>query len=252
MPQVISFFKKYETQLSSIAIGSFGPIDICPDSKTYGYITSTPKISWQNFDFIGYLKTKLKEMPLYWTTDVNAAAYGEYIDGHGQGYSSVVYYTVGTGIGGGALQNGKFIEGFSHPEMGHMIVRNHPNDYFKGNCPYHQNCLEGMAAGPAIEKRIGIKGQDLPEDHPFWEIEAFYVAQCIYNTTMMFSPDIIILGGGVMKQVHLQTKIHHEFKKIMNNYVDLPPLEKYIVFPKLGDQAGIIGCLGLAKKIASF
>ncbi|EGP4849405.1 MULTISPECIES: ROK family protein [Enterococcus] len=252
MPQVISFFKKYETQLSSIAIGSFGPIDICPDSKTYGYITSTPKISWQNFDFIGYLKTKLKEMPLYWTTDVNAAAYGEYIDGHGQGYSSVVYYTVGTGIGGGALQNGKFIEGFSHPEMGHMIVRNHPNDYFKGNCPYHQNCLEGMAAGPAIEKRIGIKGQDLPEDHPFWEIEAFYVAQCIYNTTMMFSPDIIILGGGVMKQVHLQTKIHHEFKKIMNNYVDLPTLEKYIVFPKLGDQAGIIGCLGLAKKIASF
>lgn len=251
MPQVVSFFKKYETELSSIAVGSFGPIDIHPESKTYGYITSTPKIPWRNFDFIGYLKRNFEKIPFYWTTDVNAAAYGEYIAGHGQGHSLVVYYTVGTGIGGGALQNGRFIEGFSHPEMGHMIVRNHPDDHFKGNCPYHQNCLEGMAAGPAIEKRIGIKGQDLKEDHPFWDMEAFYIAQCIHNTTMMFSPDIIILGGGVMKQVHLQEKIHREFSKLNQNYVAHPKIEEYIVFSKLGDQAGIIGCLGLAQKIAS-
>ncbi|OTN91533.1 ROK family protein [Enterococcus faecium] len=252
MPQVISFFKKYETQLSSIAIGSFGPIDIHPDSKTYGYITSTPKIPWQNFDFIGYLKIHLKEMPLYWTTDVNAAAYGEYIAGHGQGCSSIAYYTIGTGIGGGALLNGRFIEGFSHPEMGHMIIRTHPDDHFKGICPYHYNCLEGMASGPAIEKRTGTKGQILPKNHPVWDTEAFYIAQCAYNTTLMFSPNIIIFGGGVMKRTHILKKIHHEFTKLINNYIDLPKIEEYIVLPKLGGQAGIIGCLGLAKRISSF
>lgn len=246
MGLVIEFFKKYQKDLKALGVGSFGPIDIHQDSETYGYITSTPKLAWQNFDFVGTLK-KYFELPVAWTTDVNAAAYGEYSFGHGQGLKSVVYYTIGTGVGGGALQDGKFIEGFSHPEMGHMMTVPHPDDSFKGNCPFHGNCLEGMAAGPAIEKRNGKKGQDISIHDSFWEIEAYYIAQCAYNTTLMLSPDIIIFGGGVMKQRHMVEKVQAALKKMMNNYVQTPDLSQYIVTPKLEDDAGTLGCLALAK-----
>lgn len=247
MTLVIDFFKRYEDQLVSIGIGSFGPIDIHRDSKTYGYIISTPKLAWQNFDFIGTIK-KVFDLPIVWTTDVNAACYGEYVRGNGKGVNSVVYYTIGTGIGGGALQNGIFVEGFSHPEMGHILVSRNSKDAFEGNCPFHRNCLEGMASGPAIEKRLGQKGQNLNEDDPFWKIEADYIAQCAYNTTLMFSPDVIIFGGGVMQQEHLVEKVRHRFKELVNNYVKVPDLEKYIVTPKLQNSAGIIGCIALAKE----
>ena len=167
MALVIGFFKKYADQLMSIGVGSFGPIDIHRDSKTYGYITSTPKLAWQNYNFVGALKKEF-DLPIAWTTDVNAACYGEYVKGRGDGVNSVVYYTIGTGIGGGALQKGTFIEGFSHPEMGHVLVSRNPKDDFEGSCPFHGHCLEGMAAGPAIEKRLGRKGQDLSEEDPYW------------------------------------------------------------------------------------
>lgn len=202
---------------------------------------------WQNFDFVGTLK-KYFDIPIAWTTDVNAACYGEYVSGHGKGLSSVVYYTVGTGIGGGALQDGNFVEGFSHPEMGHMLVKRHSEDTFSGNCFFHNDCLEGMASGPAIEMRTGIKGQDLSEENPAWEIEADYIAQCAYNTTLMFSPDIIIFGGGVMQQDHLKKKVQKRFTELINGYVNTPKIEKYIVTPKLADNAGTIGCLALAKE----
>lgn len=247
MRAVINFFKRYSDQLESIGVGSFGPIDIHRKSKTYGYVTSTPKIAWQNFDFVGTLKKQFN-LPIAWTTDVNAACYGEYISGYGKGLSSVVYYTIGTGIGGGALQNGNFIEGFSHPEMGHMLVKRHSEDNFSGNCPFHQDCLEGMAAGPAIEKRAGVKGQNLSENDPIWEMEAFYIAQCAYNTTLMFSPEVIIFGGGVMKQKQMKEKVQEKFIELINGYVDTPPIEDYIVTPKLADNAGITGCLALAKE----
>lgn len=248
LAKVIGFFKKYQKELRGIGIGSFGPIDIHPESETYGYITSTPKLAWQNFDFVGTIKKKLA-VPVAWTTDVNAACYGEYVAGNGQGLDSVVYYTIGTGVGGGGLQKGKFIEGFSHPEMGHMLVKNHPADDFVGNCPFHHNCLEGMAAGPAIEKRLGRKGQDLAMDDPFWEIEAEYIAQCAYNTTLMLSPDVIIFGGGVMQQKHLQQKVRTAFEKLLQGYVKTPNLSAYLVTPALGDNAGVIGCLALAKNM---
>lgn len=247
MRAVINFFKRYSDQLESIGVGSFGPIDIHHKSKTYGYVTSTPKIAWQNFDFVGTLKKQFN-LPIAWTTDVNAACYGEYISGYGKGLSSIVYYTIGTGIGGGALQNGNFIEGFSHPEMGHMLVKRHSEDNFSGNCPFHQECLEGMAAGPAIEKRVGVKGQNLSENDPIWEMEAFYIAQCAYNTTLMFSPEVIIFGGGVMKQKQMKEKVQEKFIELINGYVDTPPIEEYIVTPKLADNAGITGCLALAKE----
>ncbi|MUO33819.1 fructokinase ScrK [Enterococcus gallinarum] len=247
MALVIDFFKEYEDQLVGIGIGSFGPIDIHRDSATYGYITSTPKLAWQNFDFVGTMKQAFN-LPIAWTTDVNAAAYGEYIFGKGKGLSSVVYYTIGTGVGGGALQDGRFVEGFSHPEMGHMLVVPHPDDSFKGSCPFHGNCLEGMAAGPAIEKRLGKKGQDLSEDEPFWNIEAEYIAQCAYNTTLMLSPDVIIFGGGVMKQRHMVEKVHQAFERLVNGYVKTPAITDYIVTPELEDNAGTLGCLALARE----
>lgn len=247
MELVIDFFKKYQEDLVSIGVGSFGPIDIHRESDTYGYITSTPKIAWQNFDFVGTLK-RYFNIPIAWTTDVNAACYGEYVAGNGKRLSSLVYYTIGTGVGGGAIQEGRFVEGFSHPEMGHMLVRRHKADSYEGNCPFHHDCLEGMAAGPAIEKRADIKGQDLPEDHPIWEIEADYIAQCAYNTTLMFSPDAIILGGGVMKQSHLMKKIQVRFKELMGSYIDYPNVEEYLLMPGLGDNAGTMGCLALAKE----
>ncbi|MCD5002825.1 ROK family protein [Enterococcus saccharolyticus] len=246
MTQVIDFFNNYKEELVAIGVGSFGPIDIHQDSETYGFITSTPKLAWQNYDFVGALKAAF-DVPVAWTTDVNAAAYGEYVFGNGKGLSSVVYYTIGTGVGGGALQEGRFVEGFSHPEMGHMMVVPHADDDFAGSCPFHGNCLEGMAAGPAVEKRNGRKGQDIPEDDPFWEIEASYIAQCAYNTTLMLSPDVIIFGGGVMKQRHMVEKVHQAFKKLLNGYVKTPELDKYIVTPALEDNAGTLGCLALAK-----
>ena len=247
MALVIDFFKKYEDQLVEIGIGSFGPIDIHRDSATYGYITSTPKLAWQNFDFVGTMKQAFP-IPIAWTTDVNAAAYGEYVFGKGKGLSSVVYYTIGTGVGGGALQDGRFVEGFSHPEMGHMLVVPHPDDSFEGSCPFHGNCLEGMAAGPAIEKRLGKKGQELSEDEPFWSIEAEYIAQCAYNTTLMLSPDVIIFGGGVMKQRHMVEKVHQAFERLVNGYVKTPAVADYIVTPELEDNAGTLGCLALARE----
>ena len=247
MPQVIAFFNQYKDDLAAIGVGSFGPIDIRQTSDTYGYITSTPKLAWQHYNFLGAMKAAF-DIPMAWTTDVNAAAYGEYAFGNGQGKSSVVYYTIGTGVGAGALQDGKFIEGFSHPEMGHMLVVPHKDDHFEGACPFHGNCLEGMAAGPAVEKRNGRKGQDIPQDDPFWEIEAEYIAQCAYNTTLMFSPEVIIFGGGVMKQRHMVEKVHAAFTRIMQGYVATPAIEEYIVTPALEDNAGTIGCLALAEK----
>ncbi|MDH6363725.1 fructokinase [Enterococcus sp. PF1-24] len=168
--------------------------------------------------------------------------------GRGQGLSSVVYYTIGTGVGGGALQDGRFIEGFSHPEMGHMLVQRHPADDFSGSCPFHGSCLEGMAAGPAIEKRLGKKGQDLTEDDPYWEIEANYIAQCAYNTTLMLSPDVIIFGGGVMKQRHMMKKVHQAFTELLQGYVTTPDLADYIVTPALEDNAATVGCFALARE----
>ncbi|MFR6671250.1 MAG: ROK family protein [Enterococcus avium] len=248
LANVVEFFSKYQKELQSIGVGSFGPIDIHPESKTYGYVTSTPKNGWAQTDFVGYLKQTLP-VPIAWTTDVNAACFGEYVAGHGLGMTSVAYYTVGTGIGGGVIQSGKFVEGFSHPEMGHMLVHRNSEDSFEGACPFHSNCLEGMAAGPAIEKRIGKKGQELAPEDSFWEIEADYLAQCAYNTTLMFSPEIIIFGGGVMKQPQLIKKVRERFAELLNGYVKIPPLEKYLVTPKLEDNAGVIGGLALAKEI---
>lgn len=243
LSHVFEFFDQFK--LDSIGIGSFGPIDVNKKSATYGYVTTTPKVAWTNFDFLGAVK-KRYEIPVGWTTDVNAAALGELKKGAAIGLDSCVYLTVGTGIGGGAVANGKLLAGYGHPEMGHMLVRLHPDESYGGFCPYHGNCLEGIAAGPAIEGRYGVKGHELADKIEVWQMEAYYLAQALMNYTLILSPERIVLGGGVMKQNQLYTLVREEFKKLMAGYVAVPPLEEYIVAPGLGDNAGVTGCLLLA------
>lgn len=245
MKEVFAFFDQYT--LNAMGIGSFGPIDVNPDSTTYGYITTTPKTAWQNYDFVGAIKNRYA-IPVGWTTDVNAAALGEIKQGAAAGLDNCVYLTVGTGIGGGAVVNGELLEGYGHPEMGHLLVQMHPEDTFEGSCPYHGNCLEGLASGPAVEKRYGKKGHLLSEQANVWDIEAFYLAQALMSYTLVLSPERIIIGGGIMKQAQLYPLIREKFAALMNGYVNLPDLEKYIVAPGLEDNAGITGCLLLAAQ----
>lgn len=241
---VFNFFDTY--QVDAIGIGSFGPIDVNPLSSTYGYITSTPKPGWKNFPFLEKMKERY-DIPFAWTTDVNAAAYGEIKKGAAIGKNSCIYITVGTGIGAGIVVDSKVIHGFGHPEAGHILVKRDERDSYEGTCPYHKDCLEGVAAGPAIGNRFGIKAQELPKEHVAWEIEAYYLAQALVNYTLVLSPEKIIFGGGVMKQTQLFPLIYKEFTKLMNGYVSTPELEEYIVPCALGDNAGITGCLLLAQ-----
>ena len=246
MGKVISFFEKY--QLVAMGIASFGPIDINSNSATYGYITNTPKVGWKNYDFLGTLQAKF-DIPYAWTTDVNGAAYGELKKGAAKGAASCVYLTVGTGIGGGVVVNGQVLAGYGHPEIGHLIMRRHPEDKFGGKCPFHKDCLEGLASGPAIEQRQGgIKAYVIPQDNQAWKIEAYYLAQACVDLTVTLAPEKIVFGGGVSKQKQLFPLIRDSFKTQLNGYVPTPPLAEYIVPVALGDDAGITGCFLLAQE----
>lgn len=244
MDQVIRFFKKHP--LEAIGIGSFGPIDVDQHSKTYGQITTTPKTAWKDFPLMQTVKEAFP-VPIGFNTDVNAAALGESKYGAAKGLDSCLYITVGTGIGAGAVVNGQLLQGLSHPEMGHILIRRHPEDEFIGNCPYHRDCLEGLAAGPAIEKRWGDKGDKLQAQPQVWELEGYYLAQALMQFILILSPKKIILGGGVMKQKPVFHSIYHHLTEMLNGYVQLPELTDYIVSPGLGDEAGITGALELAK-----
>ena len=216
MGSVIDFFKN--KQVEAIGIGSFGPLNIDPQSPFYGFVTTTPKPGWANYPFLDMFR-KVFDVPFGWDTDVNAAAYGEATWGAAKGLDSCVYFTVGTGVGVGVYSEGKLIHGLVHPEGGHVLTRRHPKDRFAGVCPYHGDCLEGMASGPAIEARWGVKGSEIPGDHPAWEIEAFYIGQAISNVILMLSPKKVILGGGVMHQLQLFPLICSEVRKNLNGYV---------------------------------
>lgn len=243
--KVFELFDRYS--LKSIGIGSFGPIEVNKQSEKYGYITSTPKENWSDIDFLGAFKRRY-QTPIGWTTDVNAAALAEYELGAARKEKSCLYLTVGTGIGGGAIIDGQLLEAFNHPEMGHFYPRRHPKDQYTGRCKYHGDCLEGLASGPAIEERYGISAKKINKDHEAWVLEAYYLAQAAMTYTTILRPDCIIMGGGVMSQKHLFTQIRKEFKKMMADYLDLPPIEDYILPTALGDQSGIIGALLLAAE----
>lgn len=245
MEEVIAFFQKHP--IKAIGIGSFGPIDVNEESPTYGYITSTPKTAWKNYPFVQAIKEAF-DIPVGFNTDVNAAALGEAKLGAAKGLDSCLYITVGTGIGAGAVVQGKLLQGLSHPEMGHILVRRHPEDKYLGKCPYHKDCLEGLAAGPGIEERWGEKGIQLAERDEVWDLEGFYIAQALMQYILILSPKKIILGGGVMKQKQVFSYIHKHLVELVHDYVELPELSDYIVSPGLGDNAGITGSLMLAHE----
>lgn len=245
MPKVIEFFKKYP--IKAMGIGSFGPIDVNLESKTYGFITSTPKIAWRNYPFVQSILDAFA-VPTGFNTDVNVAALGEATLGAAKGLDSCLYITIGTGIGAGAIVQGKLLQGLSHPEMGHILIRRHPDDSYRGKCPYHLDCLEGLAAGPAIEERWGAKGVNLEDKDEVWDLEGYYTAQALMQYILILSPKKIILGGGVMHQRQVFTAINKYLKEFVSGYVTLPDLETYIVSPGLGDKAGIIGALLLADQ----
>ncbi|ARY90515.1 MULTISPECIES: ROK family protein [Lacticaseibacillus] len=243
--QVIGYFKAHPAD--RIGLASFGPIDVNRKSDQYGYITKTPKAGWQFFDILGTLQKHFPDTKFAFTTDVNAAAYGELKAGAGKGLDDLVYWTVGTGVGAGIVQNGQLLQGYSHPEAGHIILRRHPDDTFAGNCPFHGDCLEGMTSGPALQKHWGKPAKDLPADHPAWDLEAYYLAQACVDLTLTVAPEKIVFGGGVMHQQQLFPKIRNQFNRLLNDYVTVPPLDSYIVPIDLADNAGAIGAFLLAQ-----
>lgn len=235
---------------AALAIGSFGPLDLKLDSSTYGFVTNTPKPGWSNTDFLGPIQEAL-QVPAVFETDVNAALAGEAEWGAARGLQHAAYFTIGTGIGGSLMIDGNLIHGEGHSEMGHMRVRRHADDYFEGCCPFHQDCLEGLASGTAMNKRWGTNAEYLEKDHPAWEIEADYIAQACLNLLMIAPPQKIILGGGVMEQEHLFPMILDFLKKHHNNYGTSPKWDGLVAPPELGNNAGLLGCVALGQKILS-
>ena len=243
--KVIVFFEK--NRVDALAIGSFGPVDLDISSEQYGCILNTPKQGWTNVNIVLPIQKALN-IPIFFTTDVNSSAYGEmYLNG----CNNLVYYTIGTGIGGSAIQNGVFIGGIGHPEMGHQLIKKHPLDVnFNGVCPLHGDCLEGLASGPSIEARTGKKGQELEINSTVWDIQAYYIAQAILNTTLVIRPELVIVGGGVMSQHHMLDRIKMQFKKLLNNYVTIENIDKYIKTPSVENNgSATIGNFLLAKNL---
>lgn len=253
--QVIDFFQQQIKQtgdLAAIGIGAFGPVDVCENSPKFGWFLNTPKPGWQQVDFVGTIKRELN-IPVGFDTDVNAAALGEYQWGNGIGLGSLIYLTVGTGIGGGGVMGGRPIHGLLHPEMGHILIPHDLSvDPFVGACPFHQDCLEGLASGFAMEKRWQQKAASLPADHPAWALEAHYLATGLINFILTLSPERIILGGGVMEQPQLFPLIRSQVRERLNAYLEVPQImadiDNYIVPPKLGSKAGIMGAFVLAQQ----
>jgi len=251
LPRVIEFFARTTETITAIGIGSFGPIDLNRASRSFGYITNTPKPGWRNTDFVGTIGRALK-ISIVFDTDTNVAALGEVKWGNAQAVDHVLYMTIGTGIGGGFIIKGKPLHGLLHPEMGHMrIPHNWKQDPFAGICPFHGDCLEGLASGPAIYERWGIPGESLPATHQAWALETQYIATGLVNLLCALSPQRIILSGGVMNRVELFNTIRVKMKELSNQYFDhkqlLDNIEEYVVPPKLGKRAGVLGTLALAK-----
>lgn len=243
---MISYFKNRE--IAALGIGCFGPIDLNPDSKTYGYITSTPKPGWANCNVVGTFQKALG-VPVGFDTDVNGAILGEVTWGVAKGTESAIYITIGTGVGVGVYVNGSLLHGLVHPEAGHILLAKHPKDHYRGKCPYHSNCLEGLASGPAIEERWGKAAMELADKEEVWELEAYYIASAIVNYILAYSPQKIILWGGVMHQEQLFPMVRAKVKEMLNGYVSnemiTDRMESYIVKPALGEDPGILGAIKL-------
>jgi fructokinase len=254
LKKTIHFFEPFvqDGRIKSIGVGCFGPLDLDPASPTYGFITATPKPGWSQADVRGTLHRSL-HVPIAFDMDVNAAAVGEAIWGASRGLDPSLYLTIGTGIGGGYLKDGKPLIGMLNLEMGHLrLPHDRERDPFAGNCPFHGDCFEGLANGPAIEKRLGITGALVPETDPYWDIEADYIASALMNYILTLSPRKIILGGGVMQRDFLFPKVRNRVRELLNGYVNsksiLEEIDQYIVPPALGNQSGSMGAIALAMQ----
>jgi len=253
---VIGFFEPFarRDELAAIGIGSFGPVDLNPDSPTYGYITTTPKTEWAHFDLRGRIVGAL-DLPVAFETDVNAAAYGEHAwIAENRSLDPFLYMTVGTGIGVGVLVQGRPFHGLVHAEAGHFVLpHNRGKDPFPGICPYHGDCLEGLASGPAMRARWGQEAEHLPDPHPGWDLEAEYIALGLADLIYAFSPQRIVLGGGVSQHPGLHEAVRQKVQGILNGYIQSPlildSIDELIVPPGLGNRSGVLGAIALAADL---
>lgn len=254
--QVCDFFLPYlrKGQIKAIGLGSFGPVDIDPDSPTFGYVTTTPKPNWANTNILGKLKKELN-VPIAMDMDVAASAMGEFKWGASKGLDPSLYLTIGTGIGGGYIKDGRPLRGIVSLEMGHIRIPHDLSlDPFRGSCPYHGDCFEGLASGPAIQARFGRRAETIADEDPFWEVEADYIAFALGNYIFTFAPRKIVLGGGVMQKNFLFERIRRKVLEVLNNYLNHSMLtehiQEYIVPPALGYRSGVLGGIALAMEIA--
>lgn len=248
MPKLIAYFK--ERNVEALGIACFGPIELDRNAANYGCITSTPKKAWRDYNIVADFKDALK-CPIGFDTDVNGSVLGEATFGQAQGKKCVIYLTIGTGVGGGIYIEGKLLHGMLHPEAGHVLIRKRDSDLYAGKCPYHKTCLEGLAAGPAIEERWGSKAIELADKPEVWDLEADYIAQALVGYILTLSPEMIILGGGVMHQEQLFPLIRTKVLEMLGGYVqaeELQDIDHYIVPASLHDDQGIMGCLELARR----
>lgn len=255
MAETILFFRQQEEKfgpLSALGLACFGPLDLDTASSGYGTILPTPKPGWTGADVVGPLKAAFN-IPVGFDTDVNGAALGEFRWGAAQGCDPVIYLTVGTGIGGGVMLNGKLLHGLLHPEMGHVrIPHDLSRDPFKGSCPFHSDCFEGLASGTSMNKRWGQRAETLAEDHPAWELEAEYIALALANFVLTLAPKRIVIGGGVAQQPTMLPMIQKKIQTILNGYIPSPlvleQIASFVVLPALGGRAGVLGAITLAEQ----
>lgn len=246
MPEVIKYFKNRE--IEAMGIASFGPVELDKNSPKYGHIQDTPKLMWSDYDMVGTMREAVN-VPIGFDTDVNGSLLGEATWGAAKGLTDALYITIGTGVGGGIMSGGKLVHGMLHPELGHMKLVKAENDTYQGKCPFHRSCFEGLAAGPAIEERWGRPGKELADRDEVWELESFYIAQALANLILTVSPQVIILGGGVMHQLKLFPMIRKKVAENLNGYIktsELADMDHYIIPAALNDDQGIMGCIKLA------
>ena len=248
--QIVEFFARHQRP-AAVGVGSFGPVDVDPESAHWGYVTTTPKPGWRQTPVASVIAERLG-VPVAFDTDVAAAAIGEQRWGAGRGAASLCYLTVGTGIGAGLLLERRPWHGLIHPEVGHMrIPHDRALDPFPGICPFHGDCFEGLASGPALAARWGEPGERLAPDHPGWDLEARYLALGILNIVCAISPHRVIAGGGVFEHPDLLSMVARRLRRLLGGYLDTPLLtdaiDRYVVAPELGDEAGVLGAIAMAE-----
>ncbi|MBW1605033.1 ROK family protein [Lactobacillus sp. Sy-1] len=249
LSKVVKYFQNFD-QVKAIGVSSFGPLELRNYSSKYGYIMDSSRKNWSNINLLGTLKQYIK-IPMSFTTDVNSTAYGEYIDSiiNDKPVLSLVYITISKGVGAGIVNDGDLIGYQGSPEIGHIYPERHPDDQtFPGTCPYQGDCLEGLVSEPAFEARFGKSYKEISMFNPIWDIVAYYIAQSAVQATLLMRPEKIIIGGDIINEVELE-KIKVQFNKLLDHYVDVGPIDDYLVLPSSSNRKlSIVGNLSLAKK----